>query len=93
MMEADVSIQTRAKNYDASRNEPKGKEPLATSANPLQIERPTSYLVLQPPKDSIKHATHNPNAQAAQNYKIVEDLAKAPCAMSTLEVLQSCLAQ
>ena len=35
MMEADVSIQSRANNYDASRNEPKGKEPLATSANIL----------------------------------------------------------
>ena len=89
MMEADVSIQTRAKNYEAFGNEPKGKEPLATSTNPLQIERPTSYLVLHPPKDSIKHATHNPNAKAAQNYSIIEDLAQAPCAMSALEVLQS----
>ena len=35
MMEADVSIQTRAKNYETSGNEPKGKEPMATSANPL----------------------------------------------------------
>jgi hypothetical protein len=29
----------------------------------------------------------------AQNYSIVEDLAQAPSAMSTLEVLQSCPAQ
>ena len=35
MMEADVSIQSHSKNYDASRNEPKGKDPLATSANSL----------------------------------------------------------
>ena len=75
MMEADVSIQTRDKNYDAPENEPKGKEPLATSTNPLQIERLASDLVLRPPKASIKHATHNPNAKAAQNYSIVEDLA------------------
>ena len=31
----------------------------------------------------------NPNARAAQFYNVVEDLAQAPCAMSTLEVLQS----
>lgn len=29
------------------------------------------------------------NARATQHYSIVEDLAQAPCAMSTLEVLQS----
>ena len=87
MIEVDVSVQTQAKNYEASENEPKCKEPLATSTNPLQIEKPTSYLVLRPPKASIKRATHNPNARAAQNYSIVEYLAQAPCAMSTLEVL------
>jgi hypothetical protein len=82
MMEADVSIQTQAKNYETFRNEPKGKELMGTSANPLRIERPTSDLVLSPPKASIKHATHNPNARATQNYNIVEDLAQAPRAMS-----------
>ena len=45
--------------------------------------------MLRPPKASIKRATHNPNARAAQNYSIIEDLAQAPCAMSALEVLQS----
>ena len=35
MMEVDVSIQTRAKNYDTSGNEPKGKESMGTLANPL----------------------------------------------------------
>ena len=89
MMEADVSIQIRAKNYEASRNETKGKEPLATSANPLQMERPASNLVLHTPKSSIKHTPHNPNARATQNYSIVEDLAQDPCAMSALDVLQS----
>lgn len=62
---------------------------MATSTNPLQIERLESYLVLRPPKSSIKRVTHNPNARAAQNYSIIEDLAQAPCAMSTLEVMQS----
>ena len=35
MMEVDVSIQTQTKNYDISGNDPKGKEPMGTSANPL----------------------------------------------------------
>ena len=35
MMEADVSIQTRAKKYETPRNEPTGKEPMGISANPL----------------------------------------------------------
>ncbi|MCY6524812.1 hypothetical protein, partial [Actinobacillus pleuropneumoniae] len=41
------------------------------------------------PKGSAKRATINPNARAAQNYSIVEDLGQSPCAMSALEVLQS----
>ena len=45
------------------------------------------------PKASTKRTTINPNARAAQNYSVVEDLAQSPCAMSALEVLQSCPAQ
>ena len=35
MMEADISIQTQAKKYDVPGNEPIGKEPMGTLANPL----------------------------------------------------------
>ena len=45
------------------------------------------------PKGSSKCSTINLNAKAAENYSIIEDLAKSPCAMLALEVLQSCLAQ
>jgi hypothetical protein len=45
------------------------------------------------PKGAFKKASHNPNARAAQNYSVVEDLSQTPYAMSTLEVLQSCPAQ
>ena len=45
------------------------------------------------PKASSKRSTINPNARAAQKYSIVEDLVQSPCAMSALEVLQSCSAQ
>jgi hypothetical protein len=45
------------------------------------------------PKGAFKRTSHNPNARAAQNYSVVEDLSQTPCAMSALEVLQSCPAQ
>jgi hypothetical protein len=58
---------------------------------PLQIEKP------EPPprilKGVLKRSMHNPNARAAQNYSIVQDLGQTPCAMSSLEVLQTCPSQ
>ena len=50
-------------------------------------------MVLRPPKSTLRKVFFNPNARAAQFYNVVEDLAQAPCAMSTLEVLQSCPTQ
>jgi hypothetical protein len=41
------------------------------------------------PKGAFKKISHNPNARAAHNYSVVEDLSQTPCVMSTLEVLQS----
>lgn len=75
MMEADVSIQTRAKKYETPGNESTGKELMGTLTNPLQIERPVSDSVLRPAKASIKHVTHNPNARATKNNNAVKDLA------------------
>ena len=39
------------------------------------------------PKGVFKKTLHNPNARAAANYSVVEDLAHTPSVMSTLEVL------
>jgi hypothetical protein len=58
---------------------------------PLQIEKPEPPPRI--PKGVLKHSMHNPNARAAQNYSIVEDLGQTPCAMSSLEVLQTCPSQ
>jgi hypothetical protein len=57
-------------------------------SGPLQIEKPTFYSILRPPKSTIHKSTLNPSSCAAHNYNIFEDLAQAPCAMSALEVLQ-----
>jgi hypothetical protein len=66
----------------------KGKE--ATNPPvPLQIEKTMGETMTHIPKGAFKKDSHNPNARAAQKYSIVEDLAQTPCAMSTLEVLQS----
>ena len=46
-------------------------------------------MILHPPKSTLWKAVFNPNSQASQFYNVVEYLAQAPCAMSTLEVLQS----
>jgi len=59
----------------------------------LHIEKPTSDTILRPPKTTVRKTVFNSNARAAQNYNVVEDLAQAPCAMSTLEVLQNCPTQ
>ena len=50
-------------------------------------------MVLHPPKSTLRKTIFNPNSRVAQFYNVVEDLAQAPCAMSTLEVLQSCPTQ
>lgn len=42
---------------------------------------------------SEKCSTINPNVRETHNYSIVEYMAQSPCAMSALEVLQSCPAQ
>jgi hypothetical protein len=49
--------------------------------------------VLCQPKSTIQKLIFNPSVHATQNYNIVEYLAQAPCAMSTLEVLQNCPSQ
>ena len=50
-------------------------------------------MILCPPKSTIRKSVFNPNARVAQFYNFVEDLSQAPCAMSTLEVLQICPTQ
>ena len=83
-----MDITTRSRDYgEAETSKAKGA-PDATE--PLHIMRPTIEPIPRMPKAYTKRTTINPNARAAQNYSIVEDLAQSPCAMSALEVLQSC---
>ena len=61
----------------------------------MRIENPTDKHESPPhiPTGVLKCSRHNPNAQATQNYSLVEDLGQTPCAMSSLEVLQTCPTQ
>jgi hypothetical protein len=88
MVKGDAFISTRVHDYSKPRTFDKGKEAELPSL-PLQIEKTLGKTMTRIPKGAFKKASHNPNARAAQNYSVVEDLSQTPCAMSSLEVLQS----
>ena len=98
-----ISLQTWSQSYEKLANKkedhsssvksPSTGSPESSSTIPLTIEKPTLDMALHPPKSTLRKAMFNPNAWAAQFYNVVEDLAQAPCAMSTLEVLQTCPTQ
>jgi hypothetical protein len=92
IVKSDALITTRVHDYRKPSTSEKGKEAEIPSL-PLQIEKTLGETMTHIPKGSFKRASHNPNARATQNYSVVEDLSQTPCAMSTLEVLQSCPAQ
>ena len=104
MMSSDtIILKNRSQIYDkptekkednsSSRKAPSTGSPDSSSTVPLTIKKPTLNMILCPPKSTLRKAVFNPNARAAQFYNVVEDLAQEPCAMSTLEVLQSCPTQ
>jgi hypothetical protein len=92
MVRGDAFIMTRAHKYSKPSASEKGKEAELPSL-PLSVEKTLGEIVTCIPKGAFKKASHNPNARAVQNYSVVEDLSQTPCAMSALEVLQSCPAQ
>ena len=96
MMADTVDLATQARSYE---KQPEGESSTHAdspsqpqSHSPLTFEKPTFKAPSRPSKGTLRR-THNLNARAAQHYSIVEDLAQAPCAMSALEVLQSCPSQ
>ena len=87
MVRSSTLLQTRNKNYEKETSE-KGKA-IGETSNPLTIEKPIETMP-KIPKGVFKKTLHNPNARAASKYSVVEELDQTPCAMSALEVLQSC---
>jgi hypothetical protein len=92
MVRGDAFITTRAHDYSKPSASEKGKE-VDLPSLPLQIEKMLGETMTRIPKGAFKKSSHNPNTRATQNYSVVEDLSQTSCAMSALEVLQSCSAQ
>ena len=87
----DTKVVTRAKDYGSSQPNP-GKEP-EPPGTPLRIEKLVDKPEVSPriPKGVFKCLRHNPNpnARAAQNYSVVEDLGQTPCVMYALELIHT----
>ena len=60
------------------------------SNGPLNIEKPIVEPFPHPTNGAPHQTIYNTNARAIQHYSIVKYFSQAPCAMSALEVLQSC---
>jgi hypothetical protein len=88
MVDAKIDVATRSRDYSSKQTNPGLESPPPPPEMTLQIEKlePPPHI----PKGVLKRSTHNPNARASHNYSIVEDLGQTPCAMSALEVLQTC---
>ena len=91
MMGSQVNVATQSCDYGEAKTS-KDKFVLETT-DPLHIERLYVESIPRILKGSAKCVTINPNARVAENYSIAEDMSQVPCAMSTLEVLQSFPAQ
>jgi hypothetical protein len=88
MMKGDAYIETRVHNYIMKEYAKKGKE-VVNPLVPLHIDNTMGGIMTLILKGAFKKDSHNLNMRAAQNYSVVEDFSQTPCAMSTLEVLQS----
>jgi hypothetical protein len=93
--EEEILLQTRNRQYPA----PAESTPTSAKTNPtpmgppLVIPRPSADPPLRIPRIPLRRNVHNPQARAAHNYSLVDDLAQSPTAMSVLEVLQMCPTQ
>jgi hypothetical protein len=89
--EEEILLQTRNRQYPTSFE----STPTSTDTNltptgpPLVIPRPSTEPPLRIPRIPLRRNVHNPQARAAHNYSLVDDLAQSSAAMSVLEVLQT----
>jgi hypothetical protein len=86
MMKGDSYISFRAHDYRMIEYVKKGKE-ATNPVIPLHIENMMSETMTCILKGAFNKSSHNPNARAAHNYSVVEDLSQTPCMISTLDVL------
>jgi hypothetical protein len=91
--EEEILLQTRNRQYPAESTSTPPETNPTPAAPPLVIPRPTAEPSLRIPRIPLRRNVHNPQARAAHNYSLVDDLAQSPAAMSVLEVLQTCPTQ
>lgn len=94
MCQENINVATQVKYYNVPESSYSFKASSAppTSTRPLTLDNHVE-LVYHTPKGLIHKKTHNPSASVPQQYNIVEYISRAPCAMSTIEVLQICAQQ
>ena len=92
-----VNLNTRSHSYDPppekKTNEITVEKPSSSTPplnNGIHIEKPMLEEIFLPHKSTLHKSIINPNACASQYYNIVEYFSHEPCAMSSLEVLQTC---
>jgi hypothetical protein len=93
--EEEVLLQTRSRQYNTTpESAPTTSDaPPVITGPPLMIPHPNTDPPLRIPRIPLRRNVHNPQARAAHNYSLVDDLAQSPAAMSVLEVLQTCPTQ
>ena len=85
MCEHDVSLKTRAQNYDSSRNNTVTLDPSSSHIGGfIDIEKSPIGILTHFLKRILKKYTHNPHGGEAHNYSIIEDISQAYCAMYAL---------
>jgi hypothetical protein len=88
MVDAKFDIATLSRDYRSSKASTILEDPPPPPNMNLQIEKPEPLPHIM--KGVLKFSTQKPNARAAQNYSIIDDLGQTPCVMSALEVIQTC---
>jgi hypothetical protein len=91
--EEEILLQTRNRQYPAESTSITPETNPTPMGPPLVIPRPSAEPPLRIPCIPLRRNVHNPQARAAHNYSLVDDLAQSPAAMSVLEVLQTCPTQ
>jgi hypothetical protein len=89
--EEEILLQTCNRQYPTiAKSTPTPPETNPTPMGPpLIIPHPSAEPPLRIPCIPLRRNVHNPQARAAHNYSLVDDLAQSPAAMSVLEVLQT----
>jgi hypothetical protein len=91
--EEEILLQTQNCQYLAESTPSTPETNPTLMGPPLVIPRPSAEPPLCIPHIPLCRNVHNPQARAAHNYSLVDDLAQSLAAMSVLEVLQTCPTQ